>query len=358
MMTYIELEHCDLYNSELEAIFLSLINLAEKDNRTFEDNKRIRDILDDLTLYNITFKLESINMLQYTLLLSMRELNIQFLQSIGFESIEFGDDELNNEYDSLLCKACDIWGLLEHKYRNLFDLKSIEYILPNSRLVDIRMSISIREFIELIHTCSKYDETMNIVLAISNHELLEQVVTVANSLYDFIHTEDLFIRTTIADDVREDLVTHGTNLMVLSNTEFIKERVNMGDADVKMSTLAHCSLVAFRDLVRRSYNFNMKLENFKYKQITQNEIILPEEYGELEEDDLNLIDKYIYDWVVFIDKLENSSEYYSNEMTLCNLGCFGHIVRMNGRVGHYFNLEYFNIIPEVNDMISNLTLKI
>ena len=123
MMTYIELEHCDLYNSELEAIFLSLINLAEKDNRTFEDNKRIRDILDDLALYNITFKLESINMLQYTLLLSMRELNIQFLQSIGFESIEFGDDELNNEYDSLLCKACDIWGLLEHKYRNLFDLK-------------------------------------------------------------------------------------------------------------------------------------------------------------------------------------------------------------------------------------------
>ena len=358
MMTYIEIEHCDLYIAEMESIFLTLNMLAEKEHKSFEDNKRIRDIIDDLAMYNITFKLSNINMLQYTLLLTLRELNIEFIHSIGYEAIEFDDDELNEEYDRLLCKAYDIEELLLSKYNDLFNKQAIEYILPNSKLVDIRMSISMKEFIELIHTCSKYDELMNIVLAISNNSILERIVTVANSLYDFIHTEDIFIRTTIAESVREDLVTHGTNLMVLSNTDYINEQLDNGVSNMKMSTLAHCSLVAFRDLVRRSYNFNMKLENFKYKHITQNEIILPEEYSKIEEDDLNLIDKYIYDWIVFIDKLENSGNYYSNELTLCNLGCFGHIVRMNAKVSHYFNLEYFNISSEVMDMVNNLTLKI
>lgn len=358
MMTYVEIEHCDLCITEMEHIFLSLNNLAEKEYKTFDDNKRIRDMIDDLAMYNITFKLSNINMLQYTLLLTLRDLNIDFIQSIGYEAIEFGDDELNEEYDRLLCKSYDIESLLLDKYAYLFDQQSIEYILPNSKLVDIRMSISIKELIELIHTCSKYDEMMNIVLAISNNEILEQLVTVVNSLYEYIHTDDLFIRTTIDEEIREDLTTHGTNLMILSNTDFIKEQLDKGVSDMKMSTLAHCSLVAFRDLVRRGYNFNIKLENFKYKQITQNEIILPEEYGEIEEEDLNLIDKYIYDWIVFIDKLENSGTYYSNELTLCNLGCFGHIVRMNAKVSHYFNLEYFNISSEVMDMVNNLTLKI
>lgn len=358
MITYIEIEHCDLCITEMEHIFLSLNSLVEKEHKSFDDNKRIRDMIDDLEMYNITFKLSNINMLQYTLLLALRELNIDFIQSIGYEAIEFGDEELNEEYDRLLCKSYDIESLLLDKYAYLFDQQSIEYILPNSKLVDIHMSISIKELIELIHICSKYDELMNIVLAISNNEILEQLVTLVTSLYEYIQTDDLFIRTTIDEEIREDLTTHGTNLMILSNTDFIKDQLDNGISNMKMSTLAHCSLVAFRDLVRRSYNFNMKLENFKYKHITQNEIILPEEYSEIEEDDLNLIDKYIYDWITFIDKLENSDIYYSNELTLCNLGCFGHIVRMNGKVNHYFNLEYFNIIPEVMDMINNLTLKI
>lgn len=354
MMTYIELEHCDLYDAELEGILLSLNNLAEKEQKTYEENKRIRNILDDLSMYNITFRLEDINMLQYTLLSSIMYSDIQYIRSVGYETVEFNNEEMNDRYDELLVKAQDIIHLLTEKYK--FNFETIEYVLPNSMCVDIRMSISIKEFIELIHTCSKYDELMNIVLAISEHEILEQVVTVANSLYDFIHTEDVFIRTNISDVVREDLTTHGTNLMVLSNTDFIKEQIMEGNFEIKMSTIAHCSLVAFRDLVGR--NLDVKLENFKYKHITQNEILLPDEYGDIEEDDLNLIDKYIYDWVVFIDDLENSGEYYSTELTLCNLGCFGHIIKINAKIWEYFYLERFNIIPEVEELISSLTLKI
>lgn len=358
MITYVELEHCDLHDNEIENIVLSLINLSEQEQKTFVDNKQIRDTIDILSAYNITFKLANINMLQYTLLLSMRELNIEFINSIGFEAIEFDDIELNNEYDELLCRACKICKMLEDKNEHLFNQNTLDYILPNSRLVDVRLSISMKEFVELIHTCSKYDELMNIILALSDNPILEKIVTATNSIYEYIHTDDLFMRLNIPDDTREDLTTHGTNLMILSNTAYIRNQINKGDVDVKMSTLAHCSLVAFRDLVRRSYNFNMKLENFKYKYNTQNEIILPEEYSKIEEDDLNLIDKYIYDWIVFINKLENSGNYYSNELTLCNLGCFGHIVRMNAKVRHYFNLEYFNVSSEVMDMVNNLTLKI
>lgn len=355
MMTYIELEHCDLYNAELEAIFLNLNDLAEKEQKTFKDNKRIRNILDDLAMYNITFKLENINMLQYSLLLTMRNLDMKYIQSMtGYEPIEFNDEELSDEYDRLLCMSYDIWGMLGYKYD--FDFKSIEYILPNSRLIDVQMSLSIKEFIEFIHTCSKYDELMDIVLAISNHASLEQIVTVANSLYDFIHTDDLFIRVNINNDVREDLTTHGSNLMILSNTDFITKQISQNNMDVKMSTLIHCSLVAFRDLISRG--LDVKLENFKYRQITQNEIILPEEYSYIEEDDFNMIDKYIYDWVSFINKLENSGDYYSNELILCSLGCFGHIARINAKVKHYFNLEYFDIISEVDELVSSLTMKI
>ena len=60
MMTYIEIEHCDLYIAEMESIFLTLNTLAEKEHKSFEDNKRIRDIIDDLAMYNITFKLSVI----------------------------------------------------------------------------------------------------------------------------------------------------------------------------------------------------------------------------------------------------------------------------------------------------------
>ena len=186
MMTYIELEHCDLYDAELEGILLSLNNLAEKEQKTYEENKRIRNILDDLSMYNITFRLEDINMLQYTLLSSIMYSDIQYIRSVGYETVEFNNEEMNDRYDELLVKAQDIIHLLTEKYK--FNFETIEYVLPNSMCVDIRMSISIKEFIELIHTCSKYDELMNIVLAISEHEILEQVVTVANSLYDFIHT--------------------------------------------------------------------------------------------------------------------------------------------------------------------------
>lgn len=356
MITYVEVEHCDLHDNEIENIALTLLNLSEQEQKTFIDNKRIRDILDDLLSYNITFRLENINMLQYTLLLSIRELDIEFVKSIGFEAIEFDDDGLNAEYDKLVCRACDICKLLETVYS--FDQNTLDYILPNSKLVSIRLSVSMKEFIELIHTCSKYDELMNIVLAISNNISLEKIVTVSNSLYDFIHTDDLFMRVNIPEDIREDLTTHGSNLMIITNIDYIRNQINKGDVDVKMSTLAHCSLVAFRDLSRRSYNFNMRLENFKYNRINQNEIILPEEYSKIDEDDLNLIDKYIYDWIVFINKINDRCEYYFNELSLCGLGCFGHVVRMNGKIRHYFNLEYFNVIPEVNEMINNLTLQI
>ena len=354
MMTYIEVEHCDLYSTELERIMISLNNIAEKEEKTYEECKRLRNILDDLAMYNITFRLEDINMLQYTLISSFMKSDVQFIRSVGFEVIDFKDNELNEMYDRLMDKAQDLLFLLTEKYK--FRYETIEYILPNSMYVDVSLSISIKELIEFIHTCSKYDELMDIVLAISENELLEQVVTIANSLYDFIHTDDVFIRTAIGDEVREDLTTHGTNIMVLSNTDFIRDQIEHGNAEVKMSTLVHCSLVAFRDLINKQ--IDVKLENFKYRPITSNEIILPREYGEIDEDDLNLIDKYIYDWVVLIDKIEQSGEYYSTELALCNLGCFGHIVRINAKVWEYFFLEKYNIIPEVEELVSSLTLKI
>ena len=116
MITYVELEHCDLHDSEIEVIVLNLLNLSEQDQKTFIDNKRIRDILDDLLSYNITFRLENINMLQYTLLLTIRELDVEFIKSIGFEAIEFDNEDLNDEYDRLICRACDICKILETKY--------------------------------------------------------------------------------------------------------------------------------------------------------------------------------------------------------------------------------------------------
>lgn len=351
MFMDVNIYHSDLYKEEIEAILVSLSYISEKERKTFEDNKFIRNVMDDLSMYNMTLELNNITNLQYILLASISNVEIKKTGAVGFECINFYDEELNEEYDRLLNEVFDIYYLLHSKYN--FSDDEIDYLLPNSRLVNVKINLSVKDLFELIHTCSKYDELVDINLAISENETLEQIVTVANALYDFIHTNDLFIRNRIDDELREELMNHGANIIILSDCKHIKKLLNNGESDMKVSAIGHCSLVAYKAMVLNK-SFNLELENFKYVCDIRNDIIFPEEYDCLDDDDYNLIEKYIYGWITFIDKLKANDNIYSTEITSCSLGCFGYIFRFNTTLNKYFRMYNSSGESEISELTNSL----
>lgn len=343
-------ENIDIYPDTLIDVIDNVLDIIHKDERNFEDNKRIRNILDDLDSFNLTFSINEVDMIKYSLLLSIDKISVELVDSeeVKFEEIEFEDDELNAEYNRLLKQYKTFESLV-----NLPD-NLLQYIQPNSRLVNVRISLSIKDFVHFILTCSKYDELLDIIVMISNYDtVMEKLVTMSMSLYDLNFVDDLFIRLQVDEEYRRAMLDSGViNINIMSNDEYVIHCLKNSKSDVKISTIGTCSLVAYREIVKNIPKQQIKIENF-FDLINQDYMSLtfPVEYLHLDEYVSNAIDGYIYDWYLLIDKLKQKDDTELITM-LCCLGCFSNIFKMNTNMENYFMLLYQSNLSEVQDLMT------
>jgi hypothetical protein len=237
------------------------------------------------------------------MLLSMQNITLSLIDSdvVKFKNIEFPNEELKKEYDRLINQYNSFSDILE------MSDELLQYIQPNSRLVNVIISLSIKEFVFFILECSKYDELIDIIVLLSNFdEVLENLVTMSMSLRDMMYVDDIFIRMQLDEDNRRLLLDSGIiNINVVSNEEYIKHCLENEKFSVKISTLGVCSLVAYRDIVNSIPKQQIKIENF-FDLINQEYMSLtfPKEYLQLDEYVSNALDGYIYDWYLLLDELK------------------------------------------------------
>ena len=353
------IENCDFFEETLIDVMQVLNELVHKEDRNYDDMKRIRNIIDDLDSFNITFLLEDIDMIQYTMLLTMKNVSIESIynDTISFKEIIFPNEEIEKEYIRLITQAVEIRGILKDKYKLTDD--EIEYIYPNSKLTNVRVSLSIKELLYFIITCGKYNELIDINLLFSDYDALtEAIVTVAMSLIDELKVDDLFIRMKLDEENRGILLDATTvNVNIVSNEEYIDYCIKSDNVDVKLSTIGVCSLVAYRYMVNNLPNGNIKIENFNdFIEQEYYGIILPRIYTELDGDDINLIDGYIYDWYILINKYKEFLEY-EQEQVLCCLGCFTNIFKLNAPIYNYFEMEVEES-TEVEELMKSIQNKL
>lgn len=353
------IENCDIFEEMLYDIIQMMREILNND-RTYKENNRIKNILDDLDNFNFTFQLNGINMIKYTMLVSMKDVNVELINETNdYEEIQFSVKEDRDRYLMLL-KQFNAWGeILTDKYELPEGLLS--YIQPNSRLVNVRVSCSIKEFMYFINSCLKYDELIDIALLISDQdELLENIVSVATLLNDLIIADDLFIRIMLDEDNRNNLLTNGTTFVnVISNEEYIKHCINNYKADVKVSIIGSCSLVAYRKIITNIPKQQIKVENFL--DIIKEDcvsITLPKEFCELPDEILNGLSVYIQEWFELSQKLDHNE--FANEKMLCYLGCYLNVFKMNTMIENYFRLanepgltEVYEIMKIVEQKLTN-----
>jgi len=351
------IENCDIFEEMLYDI-IQMIRELLNNERTYKENNRIKNILDDLDNFNFTFQLNGINMIRYTMLISMKDINVELVEMTNdYEEIPFSNKEDMDRYLVLL-KQFNAWGeILTDRYELPEGLLS--YIQPNSRLVNVRISCSIKELMYFINSCLKYDELLDIAVLMSEYdELLENMVSVANLLNDIIIADDIFIRIMLDEDNRSNLLTNGTTFVnIISNEEYIKHCINNYKADVKASIIGSCSLVAYRKIVNSIPKQHIKVENFL--DIIKEEFVsitLPKEYCELPDEILNTLSVYIQDWFELSQKLSCSD--FANEKMLCYLGCYLNVFKMNTMIENYFRLANEPGLTEVYEIMKIVEQKI
>lgn len=349
-MLKFELESIDLNKKEIKEIISLVENYTYKGFDMGEEE--VRDIGDYLDGFNISFKIFGLNILQYTMISTLRNVVKGVLDSktISFANVNLGSEELNKEYTRLIKECIKIRNILKDKYS--FDENTISYIEPMTRTIDMRFSMSIKEFLRFVNTCSKYDELIDIVIPIYQEDRLEGILDIRT---DVAGQKDLFLRNKVEASIREELIMNDSKVSIVSRTRDNIRLLN------KMSVLCMGSYVAFRNITTNTKNFNIKLENPKHvdNDISINiNIIIPEEYSTLEEDDMNLIDKYIYGWICLINRIHLDRDYYEGKVILCHLGCFGVVFRMNNSCGIYNKLRHnYRIGKEAVDLMNNINKK-
>lgn len=348
-------ENIDIYPETLIDVVDITQELICKEDRNHDDNKRIRNIIDDLDSFNMSLVIQDIDMIKYSLLLSISHITVELLdKDVTFKQMNFNDEYMDNEYNRLIKQYNAISSLIDMPDQLL------QYLQPNSRLVDVRITMSIKNFIHFILTCSKYDELLDINVLISDYDkLLNKLVTLAISLNDMYTTDDLFIRLRLDEDNRKLILDSGNiNIVVVSNEEYVNHCITNKKFDVKLSTVSSCSLVGYRELLKLLPNSHIKIENF-FDMIEQEyiDLTLPIEFLTINEDVSNIINGYIYDWYMLIDKIKNSGDLELEAM-LCCLGCFSNICKINTPIKNYFELSQQATLSEIYDIMAVLEQKL
>ena len=105
----IVVENCDIFEEMLYDI-IQMIRELLNNERTYKENNRIKNILDDLDNFNFTFQLNGTNMIRYTMLISMKDINVELVEVTNdYEEIPFSNKEDMDKYLVLL-KQFNAWG--------------------------------------------------------------------------------------------------------------------------------------------------------------------------------------------------------------------------------------------------------
>lgn len=353
-------ENCDIYSEVLGDIIQVLLEIVHEEDKTYEHNIRIRNILDDLDNFNITMQLNEIDMIKYTMLLSMKNIEVERIDMGGpikFYNINFTVEDDKEDYIKLIDWYKRLRELLIEKYN--FDDDLLQYIEPNSRLVDIRVSMSIKDFVYFIISCAKYNELMDIMVMISNYDdIFDYLVSISTLLNNLIVVDDLFIRTMLDPDNRRELMQYeDTEVYIISNEDYINHCLEYNKAGVKLSTIGTCTMVAYRELVSLLPKQQIKIENLQ-DVILEDSVntLLPKEFCEVDEYIVTNIHNFAQAWYNLSKRL-NPTEY-SNEIMLCSLGCFSNVFKMNTMIENYYKLQYESENSEVKDIMNIVQQKI
>lgn len=321
--------------------------------------KEINDLISSLDIYNITVRFNNVNMMQYTLLLTMKGINVNLIKQkeIKFNKLNIEDEGIATEYNRLLDKYLDLRERLD-----MFSDTTLEALEPGSRLVDVELNMSLRDFIVFIKTCSKYDELIELVLAISGNEILQSLIVVIYKLE--LNSQDIYMRFKVDDNIRNDLVsiTNDKNIFVLSNTDNVTNNLVKGNLRERVSIIGYANYLQIRDLLNKGIDLNIKLENPKLieKEDHALDVITPDELELLSgnEELSNEVDKYIYDWICLIDKIKHTDEYYYNDIVSCHLGCFANVYTINNNINDYLNLRSTDIGNNIVEILYTLVQNI
>ena len=348
------IENCDFYEDSLSDVMFSLRELLDKEDRNFEDTKKIKNILDDLDSFNLSFILEEVDNIVYTMLLSMKKVCINEIENneISFKELNFPNEDIQLEYERLLTQFVHLRKQLKEEYK--FSDKEIEYIEPNSKLYNIRVSVSIKDLLQLLLTCSQYDETIDVVVSFSDYDnLMELMVTIALSLSDIMKNEDLFIRIALEEETKKNMTASNELVFVLSNEDYLKYCME-NLIVTKISVVGGCSLVAYKELLTRIPRNEIKIENFKtFVKQKDFSISLPAFFSSINDELMNEIDRYLYDWYLLVDAFV-SSEDYNSDAILCCLGCFINIFKLNTPITNINVLDVeLNEVEEIMEAIMN-----
>ena len=130
-MINLELINIDIDKEILTSTINHINDLLEDEE---EQSKTVRDILDNMDMYNMTIRLHDINMLQYTLLTTIKNNNVRIINpnEITFDTVNLCDKTLEKEYYRLLSQYIELRNEL-----SFLSNKMLENLEPNTRLVTI-----------------------------------------------------------------------------------------------------------------------------------------------------------------------------------------------------------------------------
>lgn len=349
------IENCDFYENSLRDVLEVMGELIDKEDRDYNDVKRIKNVIDDLDSFNISFVLEDVDNVIYTMLLGMNHIYVEAIENnVCFKGLEFPNDEMQHEYERLITQYMNVRNILINEYN--INEKELEYLEPNSRLYNVRVSLSIKQLLTFILTCSQYDETIDVVVTFSNYdELMENIVTIALSLFDIIKSDDLFMRMPLDEENRKTVFYSNGISNLLSNEDYLHYCVD-NNLLTKVSAIGGCSLVAYKELVTKLPNHEIKIENFRdFIQQANFDILLPMTYGDVDENLMFELEGYIYSWYNLVNSFKESEEY-SSEALMCCLGCFMNIFKLNTGLQNIQNLDLN--LSENENLLAGLLAKV
>lgn len=337
-MVKVDVKNIDLAPNDLFDFYKMVESIMMRDiDPSSKDLKTMRDIIDILSVYNIFLEIYDLNMMEFQVLNSIKELKFNIIRTkVEYGNLNTENEELRNEYHRLTEQCKSIIHRLDHDVSPM----SLEFIEPNSKLLDVSISLSIKELMEILCLCLKYDEMLHFIVGVSNNELMEVLISFTNLIKDLgiLNTEEVYMRYQL-DEGKRELLSGGVP-MVLTDEEFVKKLVNEDNYyDLKVSMLVSLSNVAVRNIKKPYRNLNIKMENPKYIKVEEcyNNLVLPVDFLSLDDYTFNELDKYVYDWFVLTQKLLEEENMY--DINICKLGCCKNIVNINGTVFDYDKLS-------------------
>jgi hypothetical protein len=131
-------ENIDIYPETLIDVVDITQELICKEDRNYDDNKRIRNIIDDLDSFNMSLVIQDIDMIKYSLLLSINHITVELLdKDITFKQMNFNDEYMDNEYNRLIEQYNAVASLIDMGGRFRLIIQDVECVKPIMKMPNL-----------------------------------------------------------------------------------------------------------------------------------------------------------------------------------------------------------------------------